>query len=100
MVPDPAALLIPSTARRDQGRLVGRDPRRLTRADLAAAGLEARPPMRAIRAYCLACAGAPGEVRKCVMTGCPLWPLRMGRWPGRLGGSTPAAVRPAPASAP
>ena len=37
--------------------------------------------MKAIRAYCLECAGAPGEVRKCVMTRCPLWPLRMGRWP-------------------
>jgi hypothetical protein len=88
----PNPLLTPSTARRDQGRLVGRDPRRLTRADLAAAGLEARAPMQAIRAYCLECAGAPGEVRKCVMTRCPLWPLRMGRWPGRLGVGAPSPL--------
>jgi hypothetical protein len=86
MPPADACLLTPSPVRRDHGRLVGRDPRRLTRADFAAAGLEPRPPMKAIRAYCLECAGGqPGEVRKCVATRCPLWPLRMGRWPGRLG---------------
>jgi len=47
--------------------------------------------MKAIRAYCLDCAGRPAEVRKCVATLCPLWPLRMGRWPGRLGATPPPA---------
>jgi hypothetical protein len=79
------SLLTPSPVRRDRGRLVGRDPRRLTAADYAAAGLAVRPPMKAIRAFCLDCAGAgPAEVRKCPAVRCPLWPLRMGRWVGRV----------------
>jgi hypothetical protein len=80
-----APLLTPSTVRRDRGRLVGRDPRGLTARDYAAADLAVMPPMKAIRAFCLECAGAsPAEVRKCAAVRCPLWPLRMGRWPGRL----------------
>ena len=77
-------LLIPSPIERDHGRPIGRDPRSLSAADCRAAGLTRRPPMKAIRAFCLECAGRPAEVRKCVATGCPLWPLRMGRWRGRL----------------
>lgn len=86
MPPDgPSLLLTPSPIQRDRGRLIGRDPRRLADADYAAAGIAARTPMKAIRAFCLACVGdAPAEVRKCVAVSCPLWPLRMGRWPGRL----------------
>jgi hypothetical protein len=84
MRPEHAHLLVPSTAARDEGRLVGRDPRVLSAADFAAADLVQRPPMKAIRAFCLGCAGRPAEVRKCVAVRCPLWPLRMGRWPGRL----------------
>ena len=37
--------------------------------------------LKAIRAKCLDCAYIPSEVRKCVQTDCPLWPLRMGRVP-------------------
>jgi hypothetical protein len=84
-VPNDAALLVSSTARRDGGRLIGRNPRRLTAADYAAAELAVRSPMKAIRAFCLDCAGGiPAEVRKCAAVRCPLWPLRMGRWVGRL----------------
>ena len=84
MPPHSDPLLVPSPIRRDDGRLIGRDPRSLAAADYAAAGLAHRPPMKAIRAYCLDCAGGPAEARKCVTIRCPLWPLRMGRWPGRL----------------
>jgi hypothetical protein len=83
-MPPPLSLLQPSTRLDEGGRLVGRDPRRLAAPDFAAAGLEPRTPMRAIRAFCLECAGQPGEVRKCVAAACPLWPLRMGSFPGRL----------------
>jgi hypothetical protein len=79
-----SSLLTPSPIHRDRGRLIGRDPRRLGAADYLAAGLAPKPPMKAIRAYCLDCAGRPAEVRKCVAVQCPLWPLRMGRWVGRL----------------
>ena len=35
---------------------------------------------RAIRAKCLECqCGQQGEVSRCEMTDCPLWPWRMGR---------------------
>ena len=39
--------------------------------------------MKAIRAYCLDCAGRPAEVRKCVAVDCALWPFRMGTNPFR-----------------
>jgi hypothetical protein len=83
MPPERQPLLIPSTPRCDRGRLVGADPRRLAPGQASAAGLTERSPMKAIRAYCLVCAGRPAEVRKCVAIHCPLWLLRMGRWPGR-----------------
>ncbi|WP_170611093.1 hypothetical protein [Ruegeria arenilitoris] len=60
----------------DGGELIGRDPR-----DIPAEDWSDRPFMTglaAIRAKCLDCAYDPGEVRKCVQTDCPLWPLRMG----------------------
>jgi hypothetical protein len=85
MPPSRDLLLVPSPIGRDRGRLIGRDPRGLTTDDYAAARLTRRPPMKAIRAFCLDCAGRPAEVRKCVAVRCPLWPLRMGRWPARLG---------------
>jgi hypothetical protein len=86
MPPSRDPLLVTSTTRRDHGRLIGRDPRSLTAAEADAAGVGRRAPMKAIRAYCLDCAGRPAEVRKCVAVRCPLWPLRMGSWPGRMGG--------------
>lgn len=44
-------------------------------------------PARAIRARCLDCvAGNDAEVRRCEMTDCQLYPLRMGRGVKGLGG--------------
>lgn len=41
-----------------------------------------RNPLKAIRAKCLDCmCWQTNEVRNCDLTGCPLWPYRMGRKP-------------------
>ncbi len=73
----------------DGGQLIGRDPR-----SIPPDGWRDRPfvtGLDAIRAKCLDCALDPGEVRKCVQTDCPLWPLRMGCVPKsyRLGAMRP-----------
>lgn len=40
---------------------------------------EIKTPLKAIRAKCLDCSnGQIGEVRECVIPGCPLYPYRMG----------------------
>ena len=60
----------------DCGQLIGRDPR-----SVPPEGWRKRPfisGLKAIRAKCLDCAFDAKEVRKCVQTDCPLWPLRMG----------------------
>lgn len=78
-------LLEPSAAAVDEGALVGRDPRALTPADFAEAGVPLMPVLRAVRAKCIDCsAGNAAEVRKCVTIRCPLWPIRMGRFPAHL----------------
>jgi hypothetical protein len=60
----------------------GRDPRRMTQAELQAMGHEPMSPQRAIRAHCLdCCGGSPDEVRKCTALTCPSWPFRMGSSP-------------------
>lgn len=62
----------------DKGNLIGRDPRKLTGEDFAAAGVELFVPRKAIRAACLQCVGGQeAEVRKCVSVSCPLWAMRM-----------------------
>ncbi len=72
-------LLEPSPYEIDRGELIGRDPRKLTEAEVLEAGIELRVPTKAIRAFCLECVGhAESEVRKCVSTNCPLWVIRMG----------------------
>jgi hypothetical protein len=76
-------LLQSSPYAEDRGNLIGRDPRKLSLDAISV------PPMlaaQAIRAKCLDCCGdQPGEVRKCVATGCPLWAFRMtGRLPPKL----------------
>ena len=73
----------------DGGQLIGRDPR-----TISPEGWRDRPfvsGLDAIRAKCLDCALDPGEVRKCVQTDCPLWPLRMGCVPKgyRIGAMRP-----------
>jgi hypothetical protein len=77
-----AALLEPCPT--EQGELVGRDPRELSPADLAAAGIEAAPVLKIVRQKCIdCCGGSEKEVRLCVAVSCPLWPLRMGSNPFR-----------------
>src|SRR5262245_57478176 len=66
------------------GELVGRDPRRMGRDALQAAGFEPMSLAEAIRAKCLdCCAGSAQEVRYCVAVTCPSWPYRMGLNPFR-----------------
>jgi hypothetical protein len=63
---------------------IGRDPRRMTEAELNAIGHFKRPILRAIRQNCVeCCAGAEAEVRRCRMITCPMWPYRMASNPFR-----------------
>ena len=68
----------------DDGHLIGRDPRRMSIAELTGLGHQARPLLAVIRAKCLDCVGyEPSEVRKCVAVDCALWPYRMAHNPFR-----------------
>lgn len=50
--------------------------------DVAALNLARQSRGKAIRAKCLdCCAGSPGEVARCHLTDCPLWPFRFGKDP-------------------
>lgn len=61
---------------------VGRDPRQMTAAELAALGHRKRPILDAIRQNCIeCCSGNQAEVRRCSMIACPMWPYRMGSNP-------------------
>lgn len=62
----------------DDGALIGRDPRDLTREELQALHPVRLVGLKAIREKCLDCAHTVAEVRKCTVVGCALWPLRMG----------------------
>ena len=72
--------LEPSPYGSDGGHIIGKTPRRIPTEDLRDLG-HPTSPMKAIRANCLQCVGTESEVRKCVQTSCPLWPLRMGTNP-------------------
>ena len=79
MNPEQKALL----EKRD-GWDVGRDPRRVSREDLIAAGHKPMSPLKALRARCIdCCADQPSEVRLCTAVACPSWPFRMGANPWR-----------------
>lgn len=66
------------------GLPVGRDPREMTREELAELGHYRMSPMDVIRARCLdCCADQQAEVRKCTSVRCPSWPFRMGKNPWR-----------------
>ena len=64
---------------------IGRDPRKMTEAELNAVGHFKRPLLNAIRQNCTeCCAGAIAEVRRCRIIACPMWPygwaqIRSGR---------------------
>jgi hypothetical protein len=61
---------------------VGRDPRRVSRVELIAAGHKPISPLKALRARCIdCCADQPSEVRLCTAVACPSWPFRMGSNP-------------------
>ena len=75
----PCPYLAPSLIEADKGEIIGISPTRILRRDILALG-HPTSPIKAIRAKCIdCCGGSEGEARKCTATGCPLWPLRMGR---------------------
>ena len=64
------------------GELIGRDPRKMSVAELTALGHHPRSPLAALRARCVdCCADFHSEVRKCVAVNCPAWPFRLGKNP-------------------
>jgi hypothetical protein len=70
-------------AKRD-GWDVGRDPRRMSREELIAAGHNPISPLKPLRLRCIdCCAEQPSEVRLCTAVTCPSWPFRMGANPWR-----------------
>lgn len=64
----------------DNGNFVGKTPAELTISEMRELG-HPETPLRAIRRFCLGCAGSSAEVRKCVCSHCELWPMRLGRNP-------------------
>ncbi len=61
---------------------MGRDPRRMDNAELHALGHISNSVLEAVKAKCVdCCGGEKSEARKCVATGCTLWPFRMGTNP-------------------
>ncbi len=76
-------LLKISASKKDNGELVGRHPAEVP-SEILSRRFSAQNPVKAIRARCLdCCCDQPSEVRKCVATDCPSWPLRMGKNPFR-----------------
>lgn len=61
------------------GHLIGKNPLSIDINLLKEAGHGDNPIVKIIRKKCLDCCGQQkGEVRKCVVTDCPLWAFRMG----------------------
>lgn len=68
-----------SSQKGERGNLIGINPLKINKIAIPALG-HPPSPIKAIRAKCIECAeGSESEARKCNATGCPLWPLRMGR---------------------
>ena len=64
------------------GEKIGRDPRRMTTAELSEAGHNSSSVLSAVRSHCIdCCGGQAAEARKCTATACPLWAFRMGTNP-------------------
>ena len=67
----------------DEGELIGKHPIEVP-SDILGLKFRAQNPLKAIREKCLDCCCAnAGEVRKCVVVDCALWPFRMGANPFR-----------------
>lgn len=65
----------------DQGCLIGRLPKELTKEELADL-TKITSTIKLVRSKCLdCCGGVESEVRKCTSVTCPLWLLRMGKNP-------------------
>ena len=61
---------------------INQDPREFDRSEWEAAGYSIGQAIKAIRRKCLDCCnGQPGEVKKCTVVSCELFPLRMGGKP-------------------
>jgi hypothetical protein len=73
----------PGLERADDGHVVGRDPGKMTTAELAELGHVAQPLSKIVRLKCLDCAGTAQEVRLCTCVTCPLWSVRLGHSPFR-----------------
>jgi hypothetical protein len=68
----------------EHGKDIGRDPRKMTVAELKKLGHAAKPLLSVIRTKCLdCCAGQAAEVRYCVAFHCANWPYRMSKNPFR-----------------
>ena len=79
-----AAAVIPGMELDERGYSQGRDPRRMTQAELHDMGHQPMSAHAALRLHCLdCCAGSADEVRKCTAIRCPSWPFRMPRNPWR-----------------
>ena len=63
-----------------QGQVVGKNPRRLTVADVRDLNHPLQP-IYAIRQKCLQCAGSAAEADACIDLECPLWLFRFGHVP-------------------
>ena len=67
---------------KQSGEIIGRNPKRVSCAELTEAGHEKDSLLTIIRKKCIdCCAGQKGEVRNCTATACDLWPYRMGTNP-------------------
>ena len=65
-----------------------------------AMGAKPRAPLRAIRHYCLECAGTSNEVALCVSTRCPLYLFRFGHRPSPADVASVASVETHPCELP
>ena len=76
------------------GEKIGRDPRKVSVAELNEWGHHKKPILQAIRERCLdCCAFRQSEVRKCVSVKCASWPYRMGTNPFTQNKGNAAALK-------
>jgi hypothetical protein len=71
-----------------------------THAEPQSHGCQTPAPLRAIRHFCLECAGTSNEVALCVSTGCPLYLFRFGHRPTPADVASVASVETHPCELP